>query len=88
MLVQHRSFLYKSFLGLSTEFLEKLVTKYCVSTPPSAKAQGWVGGKSSYIIVITDITFLFKVFFCTLASHFCVPFPPTPTWSCIICTSQ
>ena len=42
MLVQHRSLLYKSFLSLSTEFLEKLVTKYCVTTP-SAKAQGGVG---------------------------------------------
>ena len=76
MLVQHRSFLYKSFLGLSTEFLEKLVTKYFVSTPPSAKGQGWVGGKSSYIIVITDITFLFKVFFAHLHHISVFHFPP------------
>jgi len=67
MLIQHRSLLYKSFPSLSTEFLEKLVTKYCVTTP-SAKAQGRVGVRVLKL-VITDITFLFKV-----VLHTCITF--------------
>jgi len=74
MLVQHRSFLYKSFLGLSTEFLEKLVTKYCVTTP-SAKAQGRVGVRRVLKLVITDITFLFKVVFAHLHHISLIHFP-------------